>query len=79
MDVENEHKYWNMECEKPILVRSTKTFHNELSQLQSDVVALQETRLESFTQKLDNFTLFNTGSESKKHGYGCRFYVRGEF
>jgi len=23
MDVEKEHKYWNMECEKVILVRST--------------------------------------------------------
>jgi len=25
MDVEKEHEYWNMECEKLILVRSTKS------------------------------------------------------
>ena len=25
-----------------------------------------------------NSTLFNSGSESKKHEFGCRFYVRGE-
>jgi len=24
-------------------------------------------------------TLFNNGSESKKHEFGCRFYVKGEF
>jgi len=35
--------------------------------------------VESGTQKFDNFTLFNSRSESKKHEFGCRFYVRGEF
>ena len=30
-------------------------------------------------QKFDNFTLFDSGSVSKKHEFGCRFYVRGEF
>jgi len=25
MDVEKEHEYWNSECEKLILVRSTKS------------------------------------------------------
>jgi len=56
-----------------------KVLHNELLKLDSDVVALQETRLESGIQKFDNFTLFNSGSESKKHEFGCRFYVGGEF
>ena len=41
--------------------------------------AFQETQLESGIQKCDNFTLFNSGSESKKHEFGCRFYVRQEF
>ena len=36
-----------------------KVLHNELLKLDSDVVALQETRLESGIQKFDNFTLFN--------------------
>ena len=27
-------------------------------------------------QKFDNFALFNSGSESKKHEFGCVFYVR---
>jgi len=40
--------------------------HNELSMLDFDIVALQETPLESGIQKFDNFTLFNSGSESKK-------------
>ena len=30
-------------------------------------------------QKFDNFTLFASGSEGKKHEFGSRFYVRGEF
>jgi hypothetical protein len=25
LDVEKKHEYWNMECEKPILARSTKS------------------------------------------------------
>ena len=56
-----------------------KVLHNELSKLDFDVVALQETRLGSDIQKFANFSLFNSGSESKKHEFDCRFYVRGEF
>jgi len=41
-------------------------FHNELSKLDFDTVALQETPLESGIQKFDNFTLFNSGSGGKK-------------
>jgi len=35
--------------------------------------------LQSGIQKFSNFTLLNSGSESKKHEFGWRFYVRGEF
>jgi len=35
--------------------------------------------LGSGIQKFENFTLFNNGSESKKHECGCGFYVKGEF
>jgi exonuclease III len=44
-----------------------KVLHNELSNLDFEVVALQETRLESGIQKYDNFVLFSSGLESKKH------------
>jgi hypothetical protein len=50
-----------------------------LSNLNFDVVALQETQLDSGIQKFDNFALFNSALESKKHEFGCRFYVSGEF
>ena len=53
--------------------------HNELSNLDVDVVMLRETRLESGIQKFDNFALFNSGSERKKHEFGCSFYISGEF
>jgi len=53
--------------------------HNELSNLDFDVVALQETRLESGIQKFDNFAIFNSELESKKQEFGCSFYVSGEF
>ena len=43
-----------------------KVLHNELSNLDFDVVALQETRLDSAIKKFDNFALFNSGLESKK-------------
>jgi len=51
-----------------------------LSNVDFTIVALQETRLESGIQKFDNFALFDSGLESKKHefGYGF-FYVSGEF
>ena len=56
-----------------------KVLHNELSKLDGEVVALQETQLESGIQKFDNFTLLNSGLESKKHEFGCSYYVSGEF
>jgi len=40
---------------------------------------LQKTWLESGIQKFDNFALFNSGLGSKKHEFGCGFYVNGEF
>jgi exonuclease III len=40
--------------------------HNELLNLDFDVVALQETLLESGIQKFDNFAIFNSGLENKK-------------
>jgi hypothetical protein len=55
-----------------------KVLQNELSKLDFDKVALQETQLGSGIQKFDNFTLFNTGSESKKREFDCGFYVREE-
>jgi len=56
-----------------------KVLPNELSSLDFDIVALQETQLESGIQKFDNFTLFNSRSGGKKHEFGRGFYVRGEF
>ena len=47
--------------------------HNKLSNLDFDVVALQETRLESGIQKFDNCAIFNSGLENKKHEFGCGF------
>jgi len=56
-----------------------KVHHNELSNLDFDIVVLQETRLESGINKFDNFALFDSGLERKKHEFGCGFYVSGEF
>jgi hypothetical protein len=56
-----------------------EVLHNELSNLDFDVVALRETRLESGIQKFDNFAIFNSGLESKNHECGCGFNVSGEF
>jgi len=56
-----------------------KVLHNELLNLEFDIVALQETWLERGIKKSDNFSLFNNGLESKKHEFGCGFYVSGEF
>jgi len=39
---------------------------NKLSKLDLEIVALQETPLESCIQKFDNFILFNSGSERKR-------------
>ena len=44
-----------------------KVLHNELSNLDFDVVALQETRLGSGIQKFDKFAIFNSGLESKNN------------
>jgi hypothetical protein len=74
--VGKENEYWNVGCEELILVR---VLHSELSKLDFDVVALQGTQLGGGTQKFDNFTFFNSGSESKKHEFGCGFYVRENF
>jgi exonuclease III len=57
---------------------AVKVLHNELSNLDFNVVVLQETRLKSGIQKFDTFALFNSESEIKKHEYGCGFYVGGE-
>jgi hypothetical protein len=73
MYLKKVYENWNVDCKKPILV------HNELSNLDFDVVALRETRLESGIQKFDNFALFNSELESKKYEFGCGFYVSGEF
>jgi len=47
-----------------------KVLHNELLKLDFDIVALRETQLGSGIQKCDNFTLFNSGLERKKHEFG---------
>ena len=44
-----------------------RVLHNELSNLDFDIVLLQATQLKSGIQKFDNFALFNSGSEDKKH------------
>jgi exonuclease III len=56
-----------------------EVLHNELSNLDFDIIALQETGLEGGIQKFDNFALFNSGLGSKKYEFGCGFYVSGEF
>ena len=43
-----------------------KVLHNKLSNLDFDVVALQETQMGSGIQKFDNFAIFNSGLENKK-------------
>jgi len=35
--------------------------------------------LECGVQTFDNFALFSSGLEGKKHEFGCSFYVSGEF
>jgi exonuclease III len=56
-----------------------KVLRNELSKSDFDIIVLQENRLECGIQKFDNFALFNSGLERKKHEFGCGFYVSGEF
>jgi hypothetical protein len=55
-----------------------KVLHNELSNLDFDILALQKTRLESDIQKFYNFALFNSELEILKNEFGCGFYVSGE-
>jgi len=58
---------WNVRS--PFWSGALKVPHNELSNLDFDMVALQETRLESGIQKFDNFALFSSGLESKQHDF----------
>jgi exonuclease III len=44
-----------------------KMLNYKFSNLDFDVVVLQETRLEIGIKKFDNFALFNSGLESKKN------------
>ena len=67
---------WNV---RSLWSEALKVLYNELSKLDIDAVALQETQSRSGIQKFDNFTLFNSKSGSKKHEFGCGLYVRGEF
>jgi len=53
-----------------------KLLHNELSKLDFNLAALQETRLGKRIQKFDNFRLFNSGSESKRHEFGWRILCK---
>ena len=55
-----------------------KVLYSELWKLNFDILALQETRLESRIQKFEKFTLFNSGLENKKHEFDCGFYVKRE-
>jgi len=50
---------WNVSC--LFWSGTLKVLHNELSKLDYDIVALQETRLEGGIQKFEYFTLFNNG------------------
>lgn len=51
----------------------------KLSNLDFDVVALQETRVESGIKKFDDFAIFNSGLKIKQHEFGRKFHVKGEF
>ena len=51
--------------------------HQELSKLNFDTVAIQETRIgKSGIQKYEEFTIFNSGSKDIKHELSVGFYVR---
>jgi len=54
---------WNV---RSLFWSGALTVLHELSKLDFDIAALQETPLESGRQKFVNFTLFNSGSERKK-------------
>jgi len=77
MDLEKEYGNWNVQ-RRLFWSGAQKVLHSELSNLDFNIAALQETWLESGIQKFDNFALFNSGLESKKHEFGCDFYVSGE-
>ena len=67
MDLEKEMKIGMWNVRSLFWPGALKVLHNELLNLDFDVVALQETRLGSGIQKFDNFAIFNIGLESKKH------------
>ena len=67
MDLEKEMKIGMWNVRSLFWPGALKVLHNELLNLDFDVVALQETRLGSGIQKFDNFAIFNSGLESKKH------------
>ena len=79
LDLEKEYENWNVDCKSLFWSGALKLLHNELLNLDFNVVALQEPRLESGIQKFDNFAVFNSGLESKKHKFDCGFYISGEF
>jgi hypothetical protein len=79
MDLEKEYEKWNVDVGSLVWSGALKVLHNESSNLDFNVITLQETRLESGIQRSDNLSLINGGSESKKHEFGCGFYVSGEF
>jgi len=79
MDLEKEYEIGKWNVRSLFWTGALKVLHNELSNLDLDIVALQETRLESDIQKFDNFALFNRGLESKKHEFCCSCYVSAEF
>ena len=56
-----------------------KVLHNEQSELDFDIAALQEMQLESGIQKFDNFTLFNSGLESESKNVAVDFCKRRIF
>jgi S-adenosylmethionine synthetase len=70
MDLKKEHENWKVKVRSLYWSGALKVLHNELSNLDFDVVVLQETRFESGIQNFDNFTLFNSGLESKQHEFG---------
>jgi hypothetical protein len=53
-----------------------EVFHNEPSNLDFNVVAIQETRIQCGIKKFDNFALLSSGSEGKKHAFGCGFLCK---
>jgi len=78
MDLEKKYEKWNVDVGSLFWSGALKVLHNKLSNLDFNVVALQETRMECGIQKFDNVALFNSESESKKHEFGCGFTLSGK-